>query len=214
MRYNIRRISRLRILAWLAVLIAVGVAAASIRIGATNQSVLRSEPRPTASPSSSNSRQLTINNNSYPNSPLNITTARPTPSKDTQRLTPLEAVPSTDYSYKNEEAESLRAEIEQAQQSLKTLKAQIDFLAEDMAPYKAQIDKYASVIKKLERDHDLGLSIDQDEYDRALRYHNYNVDLYNSKLAERGEKVAEYNQLLTQTKAKIARYNMMIKGTP
>ena len=81
-----------------------------------------------------------------------------------------------------------------------------------MAQSKGQIDKYALIIKRIERDRDLGLSADQDEYERALGYHNYNVEIYNSKLTERREKISEYNQLVAQTKAKIDRYNGLIKG--
>jgi len=128
-------------------------------------------------------------------------------------VTTLPALPQSNSSYRNYEAEALRTEIERAEQSLNIEKSEIDSLEGEMAPYKAQIDKYAAVMKRMERDHDLGLSIDQDEYDRAVRYHNYNVDLYNSKLAERREKVSEYNEQLRQTKTKIDRYNLMIKGS-
>lgn len=217
MRYDFKRISRLRILVWLVVLIAVGIAAAGVRLGATNQSVLRSGDQPARSSSSNgqyNSRQPNLNSNSSPPSAtsLNVPIARPTSTRETQqRLTPLELPPQPNNGYRNYEAEALRTEIEEAEQSLDRLKSEIDALAEEMAPYKAQIDKYATVMKRIERDHDLGLSVDQDEYDRALRYHNYNVDLYNSKLAERRGKVSEYNELLTQNKIKINRYNGMIK---
>jgi chromosome segregation ATPase len=219
MKYEFRRISRLRIAAWLVVLVAVGIAAVGIRIGAAIQSSSRNEGRE-SSPSPSNgtysSGTSNVNSNkSYASEPSSsIPAARPNATQENQqRVTPLPALPQSDSSYRDYEAETLRTEIEKADQSLNILKSEIDSLEEDMAPYKVQIDKYAAVMKRMERDHDLGLSIDQDEYDRALRYHNYNVDLYNSKLAERREKASEYNAQLRQQKTKIDRYNVMIKGT-
>jgi hypothetical protein len=218
MKYEFRRISRLRIAAWLAVLVAVGIAAVGIRIGVAIQSSSRNEvresgPPPSNSTYSSRPSNVTSNRSSASETSSSVPAARPSATQETQqRVTPLAVLPQTDSSYRNYEAETLKSEIDQAEQSLNTLKAEIDSLAEEMAPYKGQIDKYAAVIKRIERDRDLGLSVDQDEYDRALRYHNYNVDIYNSKLAERREKVSEYNQLVAQTKAKIDRYNGLIKG--
>jgi peptidoglycan hydrolase CwlO-like protein len=220
MKYDFKGISRIRIAAWAVVLLAVLTAAIAIRIAAMNQSVLRntstsSSTSNSTGPSNPSNYNFRSNNSYKSETPLIAPSPRTALSRETQtRLTPLDPAPQTNYGYKNYEAEALRTQIEQAEQSLDRLKSEIDSITDEMAPYKEQIDKYAAVIKRTERDQEMGLSVDQGEYERALRYHNYNVDLYNSKLAERREKVSEYNQLLTDTKAKINRYNAMIKASP
>ena len=144
----------------------------------------------------------------------NVSTVRSSPTPKLKELNALETSSPENYNYRNVEAEGLRAEIDRAKQTLNSLKSEIDSLRQEVFSYKQQIDSYAAVLRKLKRDNDLGYQVDEDEYERARRNHNYNVDLYNAKLSEVNEKVDEYNQLLEETKEKIDRYNRMVRGGP
>ena len=144
----------------------------------------------------------------------NVSTVRSSPTPKLKELNALETSSPENNNYRNVEVEGLRAEIDRAKQTLNSLKSEIDSLRQEVFSYKQQIDSYAAVLRKLKRDNDLGYQVDEDEYERARRNHNYNVDLYNAKLSEVNEKVDEYNELLEEMKEKIDRYNRMVHGGP
>ena len=194
----------------LAVVVWIGVASQT----STSSTEVKESSAPYSS-TSNNSRSSNSNSNNFSNnsrSLTNISVPRPSPSiMVKEQLAPVD---NSSDNYRNADAERLKAEIEQANDSLDSLKSELDSLTQEVSSYKTQIDRYASIIKKMERDNELGYSVDQYEYERALRNHNTNVDLYNSKIAERREKASEYNQLLAETNSKINRYNKIIRGGP
>lgn len=179
----------------------------------TSNSTSTVTPAPTQSPYSSRVGNLVSPN---ANTGRGSTPARPSPMPRMEQLpATLENPSSSGYdNFRGEEAQRLKAEIDEDEASLGTLKTELNSLAEEMSSYKSLIDQYAATIRRIERDRDLGSSVDQDEYNRALKKHNENVDLYNSTLTDRREKVVRYNRLLAEMNAKIDRYNGLIRRSP
>jgi hypothetical protein len=102
---------------------------------------------------------------------------------------------------------ALEAEIEQARARLRNLESSFQQQQATLESYKASIDLYGARIKRMESAASSGEAVDRDEYESALRQHNYYVDLYNTQLVPYQSDYADYEALLNRTNLKIEEYN-------
>jgi hypothetical protein len=105
---------------------------------------------------------------------------------------------------------ALEAEIEQARARLRSYESGLRQQQSTLESYKASIDMYGARIKRIERASSSGEAVDQNEYESALRQHNYYVDLYNTQLSTYQSDHADYEALLGRTNLKIDEYNRRI----
>jgi len=110
----------------------------------------------------------------------------------------------------NAGTDALEAEIEQGKARLQSLESSLRQQQSTLESYKASIDMYGARIRRLENAANSGETVDRDEYESALRQHNYYVDLYNTQLVPYQSEYADYEALLSRTNLKIDEYNRRI----
>lgn len=105
----------------------------------------------------------------------------------------------------NREIEANRARIAVLEMDLRSDDSRLESL-------KGEIDTDRTRLEQMKRDNELGLEVDETEYDRIRRRYNNNIDDYNSLIPTRNSTLTEYRQLLQKTNAEIDRYNALVRG--
>jgi hypothetical protein len=119
---------------------------------------------------------------------------------------------SNTYRPTNAGVSALESEIDQARARLRRLESNLQQQQTTLESYKASIDMYGARIKRIERASSSGETVDQNEYESALRQHNNYVELYNVQLSTYQSDHADYEALLSRTNLKIDEYNRRIGG--
>ena len=152
---------------------------------------------PPSAHSSQTSRSM-----SYPQSM--VPGAEPTPATGTARSTqsypPLGGSP---------ESQKLKAQIEADRLTLNYLEAQLNQSRSTLHDLETRLRLDKATLTRMKRDHNLGLEVDVDEYERIRRRYNNNVEVYNVQVNEYNKHLAKYKQLLASANAKIDRYNSL-----
>lgn len=115
--------------------------------------------------------------------------------------------PNTTLDRTNTENYDLKAQIESAKTQLSIQEIELQKLSDKIDSYKSQIVSYAKKIQQIEDDHEAGYTVDSQDYENAIKRHNYYVELYNAELERYNSKYAEYKRLLDKTNAKVVEYN-------
>jgi CheY-like chemotaxis protein len=110
------------------------------------------------------------------------------------------------------ESTQLKSEIEEEKAHLQSMKNDLTSTQEMLDGYQTQIDSDKSRMRQIERDNQLGLSVDESEYEMIRQRHNNTVQVYNNGVAEYNHTLAEYKDLLRTTNEKIDRYNTLTKS--
>lgn len=110
------------------------------------------------------------------------------------------------------EVTQLNSEIEANKPRLRLMESDLQTSQETIDSQKVQIDSDKARLRQMERDHEMGLAIDESQYETVRERHNSTVTMYNDGIAEYNRKLAEYKALLRITNAKIERYNALIRS--
>lgn len=108
------------------------------------------------------------------------------------------------------ELEGLKAQINTDEATLAKLKDEIEQSQSSLNDLKTQLHSDKIRLDEIQQDHDLGLSVNVDEYERIRHRYNANVDIYNTQVREYNSELADFKQLATSTKAEIDKYNSLV----
>lgn len=108
--------------------------------------------------------------------------------------------------------QQLNAEIEADKNRLDQLEMDLKASDNQLESFRTEIKADKVRLDQMKRDNDLGLNVDEVEYERVRGRHNGSVESYNNLLSEHNSTVAEYRKLLRETNLKIERYNSVRNG--
>jgi hypothetical protein len=117
----------------------------------------------------------------------------------------------TSYSYdKRARIQALKSEVESGHSQVQQLESLLQRCNETLSYYSGLIEEDRRRLDKMKADNDLGVDVDEVEYQRIRARHNSNVELHNAELGNCRDISANYKRLLNDTNEKVDEYNRMI----
>ena len=155
----------------------------------------------------------------YTAAPSTSTEEAPTRTEETatsgsSRRSGTEAEPvsgGTSYSSdKHARIQGLKSEVENERARIQQLEPLLQQCNEALSYYSDLIQDDRRRLDKMKADNELGVDVDEVEYQRIRARHNSNVELHNAELGNCRDISANYKRLLNDTNEKVDEYNRMI----